>query len=169
MQCNSTAFPPTHGEKGCCFCKLVWITTTFCFVIRSSSLYKASSKCWLSFYTFVMLIIDSFSYAKDQWSATTHAVENHAVPSKVCLRSQIIIFNKLFPCLCQTTLLIGIFMVRQFTSTFYGNFFLPVVALDVNLNAIDKVEKILKGRLDSIPSPSTSVKIQIIGRKVSLR
>ena len=89
MQCNSTAFPPTHGEKGCCFCKLVWITTTFCFVIRSSSLYKASSKCWLSFYTFVMLIIDSFSYAKDQWSATTYAVENHAVPSKVYLLSQI--------------------------------------------------------------------------------
>ena len=89
VQCNSTAFPPTHGEKGCCFCKLVWITTTFCFVIRSSSLYKASSKCWLSFYTFVMLIIDSLSYAKDQWSATTHAVENHAVPSKVYLLSQI--------------------------------------------------------------------------------
>jgi hypothetical protein len=32
-----------------------------------------------------------------------------------------------------------------------------------------KVEKILKGNLDSIPSPSTSVKIQIIGGKVYLR
>ena len=32
-----------------------------------------------------------------------------------------------------------------------------------------KVEKILKGRLDSIPSPSPSVKIQIIGGKVYLR
>ena len=32
-----------------------------------------------------------------------------------------------------------------------------------------KVEKILKGSLDSIPSPSPSVKIQIIGRKVCLR
>ena len=32
-----------------------------------------------------------------------------------------------------------------------------------------KVEKILKGSLDSIPSPSTSVKIQIMGRKVCLR
>ena len=33
----------------------------------------------------------------------------------------------------------------------------------------DKVEKILKGSLDSIPSPSTSVKIQIMGGKVCLR
>ena len=32
-----------------------------------------------------------------------------------------------------------------------------------------KVEKILKGSLDSIPSPSSSVKIQIMGRKVCLR
>ena len=32
-----------------------------------------------------------------------------------------------------------------------------------------KVENILKGRLDSIPSPSPSVKIQIMGGKVYLR
>ena len=32
-----------------------------------------------------------------------------------------------------------------------------------------KVEKILKGSLDSIPSPLPSVKIQIIGVKVCLR
>ena len=32
-----------------------------------------------------------------------------------------------------------------------------------------KVEKILKGGLDLIPSPSPSVKIQIIGGKVCLR
>ena len=32
-----------------------------------------------------------------------------------------------------------------------------------------KVEKILKGSLDLIPSPSPSVKIQIIGGKVYLR
>ena len=32
-----------------------------------------------------------------------------------------------------------------------------------------KVEKILKGRLDLIPSPSPSVKSQIMGRKVCLR
>ena len=32
-----------------------------------------------------------------------------------------------------------------------------------------KVEKILKGSLDSIPSPSPSVKIQIMGGKVCLR
>ena len=32
-----------------------------------------------------------------------------------------------------------------------------------------KVEKILRGRLDSIPSPSPSVKIQIMGRKVCSR
>ena len=31
-----------------------------------------------------------------------------------------------------------------------------------------KVEKILKGKLDSIPSPSPSVKIQIMGGKVCL-
>ena len=32
-----------------------------------------------------------------------------------------------------------------------------------------KVEKVLKGSLDSNPSPSTSVKIQIMGGKVCLR
>jgi hypothetical protein len=32
-----------------------------------------------------------------------------------------------------------------------------------------KVEKTLKGRLDLIPSPSASVKIEIMGRKVCLR
>ena len=32
-----------------------------------------------------------------------------------------------------------------------------------------KVENILKGTLDSIPSPSTTVKIQIMGGKVCLR
>jgi hypothetical protein len=32
-----------------------------------------------------------------------------------------------------------------------------------------KVEKILKGSLDLIPSPSPSVEIQIMGRKVCLR
>ena len=32
-----------------------------------------------------------------------------------------------------------------------------------------EVEKILKGSLDLIPSPSASVKIQIIGGKVYLR
>ena len=34
---------------------------------------------------------------------------------------------------------------------------------------VDKVEKILKGSLDSIPSLSPSVKIQITGGKVCLR
>ena len=34
---------------------------------------------------------------------------------------------------------------------------------------LSKVEKILKGSLDSIPSPSPLVKIQIMGRKVCLR
>jgi hypothetical protein len=32
-----------------------------------------------------------------------------------------------------------------------------------------KVEKVLKGSLDLIPSPSPSVKIQVIGGKVCLR
>ena len=36
-------------------------------------------------------------------------------------------------------------------------------------SAIGKVEKILKDSLFSIPSPSPSVKIQIIGGKVCLR
>ena len=35
-------------------------------------------------------------------------------------------------------------------------------------NWIDKVEKISKGSLDLIPSPSPSVKIQIMGGKVCL-
>jgi hypothetical protein len=34
---------------------------------------------------------------------------------------------------------------------------------------LGKVEKILKGSLDSIPSPSLLVKIQIMGGKVCLR
>jgi hypothetical protein len=34
---------------------------------------------------------------------------------------------------------------------------------------IKKVEKILNGTLDSVPSPSPSVKIQIMDRKVCLR
>ena len=34
---------------------------------------------------------------------------------------------------------------------------------------LDKVEKILKGSLDSIPSPAPSVKIQIMGGKVCFR
>ena len=38
-----------------------------------------------------------------------------------------------------------------------------------NKNDVSKVEKILKGSLDSIPSPSPSVKIQIMARKVCLR
>ena len=38
-----------------------------------------------------------------------------------------------------------------------------------NVHISYKVEKILKGSLDSIPSPSPSVKIQIMGRKVCLR
>ena len=36
-------------------------------------------------------------------------------------------------------------------------------------NWIDKVEKISKGSLDLIPSPSPSVKIQIMGGKICLR
>ena len=35
-------------------------------------------------------------------------------------------------------------------------------------NCMCKVEKILKGSLDSIPSPSPSVEIQIMNRKVCL-
>ena len=35
-------------------------------------------------------------------------------------------------------------------------------------NLVSKVEKVLKGSLDSIPSASASVKIEIMGRKVCL-
>ena len=38
----------------------------------------------------------------------------------------------------------------------------------IRLNYYDKVEKILRGSMDSIPSPSNSVKIQIMGGKVLL-
>jgi hypothetical protein len=40
---------------------------------------------------------------------------------------------------------------------------------DPSINSINKVEKILRGSLDLIPSPSPSVKIQIMGVKVCLR
>ena len=36
-------------------------------------------------------------------------------------------------------------------------------------NCSGKVEKVVKGSLDSIPSPSPSMKMQIIGGKVYLR
>jgi hypothetical protein len=36
-------------------------------------------------------------------------------------------------------------------------------------NFVYKVENIFKGSLDLIPSPSTLVKIQIMGRKIGLR
>ena len=39
----------------------------------------------------------------------------------------------------------------------------------IHLSFYSKIEKILKGSLDSIPLPSPSVKIQIMGRKVCLR
>ena len=39
----------------------------------------------------------------------------------------------------------------------------------IEIGVEDKVEKILKGSLDSSPSPSTSVKIQIKDRKACLR
>jgi hypothetical protein len=38
-----------------------------------------------------------------------------------------------------------------------------------HFGCIDKVEKILKGDLDSILSPSPSVKIQIMGEEICLR
>ena len=42
------------------------------------------------------------------------------------------------------------------------------MSMEVKTLYTNKVEKILKGRLESIPSPSHSVKIQIIGGKVWL-
>ena len=49
------------------------------------------------------------------------------------------------------------------------NFFLEINFENANLNVIFKVENILKGSLDSIPPPSPSVKIQIMGVKVGLK
>ena len=43
------------------------------------------------------------------------------------------------------------------------------MASSKKLSEIHKVEKLLKGSMDSIPSPSPSVKIQIMGGKVCLR
>ena len=43
------------------------------------------------------------------------------------------------------------------------------IPLNKVASIVHKVENILKGSLDSIPSPSPSVKIQIMGRKVCLR
>jgi len=54
-----------------------------------------------------------------------------------------------------------------FRKYFFGKKFIkkkPAIS-----NHFVKVEKILKGSLDSIPSPSPSVKIQIMGGKVCLR
>ena len=46
----------------------------------------------------------------------------------------------------------------------------PIDVPDILTNsALNAALKILKGSLDSIPSPSSSVKIQIMGRKVLLR
>ena len=57
-------------------------------------------------------------------------------------------------------------------NTSLGAHFLLLTFFDnINLGThfFVKVEMILKGSLDSIPSPSPSVKIQIIGGKVCLR
>ena len=46
---------------------------------------------------------------------------------------------------------------------------LPKIFNNEIQKSYDKVQKILKGSLDSIPSPSPSMKIQIMDRKVCLR
>ena len=53
--------------------------------------------------------------------------------------------------------------------TIYSNLFRLVHFLGSEHIFAGKVEKILKGSLDSIPSPSPSVKIQIMFGKVCLR
>ena len=54
--------------------------------------------------------------------------------------------------------------------TRYSQFSYVLYTVGTVKNVIrNKVEKILKGRLDLIPSPSPSVIIQFIGRKVCLR
>jgi len=75
------------------------------------------------------------------------------------------------PCLNQTILTIKFisliyrylnFMARNNSTT-------RKVLLKISaMKSTGKVEKILKGSLDSIPSPSPSVKIQIMGRKVCM-
>ena len=76
------------------------------------------------------------------------------------------------PCLNQTILTIKfisqiyrylVFMARKNSTT-------RKVLLKISaMKSIVKVEKILKGSLDSITSPSPSVKMQIMGGKVSMR
>ena len=51
----------------------------------------------------------------------------------------------------------------------YEYVFFLLLMSPIFVNFVIKVEKNLKGSLDSIPSPSLSVKIQIMGRKVCLR
>ena len=46
---------------------------------------------------------------------------------------------------------------------------LPTASLVCSISLVSKVKNILKGSMDSIPLPSPSVKIQIIGGKVCLR
>jgi hypothetical protein len=61
---------------------------------------------------------------------------------------------------------------RKTNSEFSLKFFMKPAYLDYfdkQKQSSSEVAKILKGSLDSIPSPSTSVKIQIIAGKVYLR
>ena len=74
------------------------------------------------------------------------------------------------------------FYISNFLSTYLQSFFMSLLTyiwgfyhpvqfltLFVYLEDQSKVEKIWEDNLDSIPSPSTSVKIQIKSRKVCLR
>jgi hypothetical protein len=47
--------------------------------------------------------------------------------------------------------------------------FFSIISDGTYLVVVCKIEKILKGSLNSIPSPSPSVKIQMMGGKVCLR
>ena len=51
----------------------------------------------------------------------------------------------------------------------HGCCWLRPVHVNINWHHCAKVEEILKGSMDSIPSPSLSLKIQIMGGKVCLR
>ena len=79
-------------------------------------------------------------------------------------------FTTICHCFSHSPLLCEIWQLISTTNLVY-RLLVPsaVKSLHIGDKPIIKVEKILKGSLDWIPSPSPSVKIQIMGGKVFLR
>ena len=93
------------------------------------------------------------------WLGLTKTIENHII---VILRFPIYITFYPFNFLMYFSVLsMELIIIEQVP-------FKPYCFIS-RVNFISKVEKTLKGSLDLIPSPSPSVKIQIMGGKVCLR